>query len=242
MAEENTTPAIYKAIVAVMSEIGAVGKDRRNQQQGFQYRGIDDVMNELHAALAHNGVFVVPEVLDETRSSGKTRSGGDLFYTRLKTRFAFYASDGSHVDAVVIGEAMDSGDKASNKALSVGLKYAMMQVFCIPTEDDKDPDVTSQDVKPGTMKPQLKGGDTTPEEKAELNELFKAKKADGSPAFTVAEAKKYSEMRATKTAREVIDLIKAELQKRVSALPPEVEAVKQAMGGEAAPEAKPDLF
>ena len=148
MAEENTTPAIYKAIVAVMSEIGAVGKDRRNQQQGFQYRGIDDVMNELHAALAHNGVFVVPEVLDETRSSGKTRSGGDLFYTRLKTRFAFYAGDGSHVDAVVIGEAMDSGDKASNKAMAVAMKYAMFQTFCIPTEEMQDPDAESHDVKP----------------------------------------------------------------------------------------------
>ena len=122
----DTTPAIYKAIIGVMAEINAIGKDRKNQQQGFAYRGIDDVMNELHAALTKNKVFVVPEVLNEERSTGKTRSGGDLFYTRLKIRFTFYAEDGSSVAAVVIGEAMDSGDKASNKALSIGLKASIL--------------------------------------------------------------------------------------------------------------------
>jgi hypothetical protein len=206
------------------------------------FRGIDQVMNTLKPLLAKHHVNIIPEVVDMRREERRTNGGGTLMYSILTVKHHFVTTDGSEVVSTTIGEGMDSGDKASNKALSVGLKYAMMQVFCIPTEDDKDPDATSPDVKPGTMKPQLKGGDTTPEEKAELNELFKAKKADGSPAFTVAEAKKYSEMRATKTAREVIDLIKAELQKRVSALPPEVEAVKQAMGGEAAPEAKPDVF
>ena len=152
----DTTPAIYKAIIGVMAEINAIGKDRKNQQQGFAYRGIDDVMNELHAALTKNKVFVVPEVLNEERSTGKTRSGGDLFYTRLKIRFTFYTDDGSSVSAVVIGEAMDSGDKASNKALSIGLKYAMLQVFCIPTEDEKDPDAQSPQPQAGSMKPASK--------------------------------------------------------------------------------------
>ena len=77
-------PMIYKQICAVMGKITAIGKDRKNQMQGFQYRGIDDVMNELHGILAECKVFVVPEVLEESRSTGKTRNGGDLFYTRLK--------------------------------------------------------------------------------------------------------------------------------------------------------------
>jgi ERF superfamily. len=192
----DTTPAIYKAIIGVMAEINAIGKDRKNQQQGFAYRGIDDVMNELHAALTKNKVFVVPEVLNEERSTGKTRSGGDLFYTRLKIRFTFYTDDGSSVSAVVIGEAMDSGDKASNKALSIGLKYAMLQVFCIPTEDEKDPDAQSPQPQAGSMKPAKpapkkaafdftpKGGETTPAEKKELGEIFKATFPDGSPVFS----------------------------------------------------------
>ena len=223
----ESTPAIYKAIIGVMAEINAIGKDRKNQQQGFAYRGIDDVMNELHAALTKNKVFVVPEVLNEERSTGKTRNGGDLFYTRLKIRFTFYTDDGSSVSAVVIGEAMDSGDKASNKALSIGLKYAMLQVFCIPTEDEKDPDAQSPQPAPGTIQPpqqkkpaakfafEPKGGETTPAEKKEICTLLDSKYADGAPVFSKAEAKKYSDMRRDYTAAEVIDAIKKELQARL---------------------------
>lgn len=226
MAE--TKPLIYSAIIGVMKSINAIGKDRQNQQQHFAYRGIDDVMNELHAALAENGVFVVPEVLNEVRSTGKSRNGGELYYTRLTIRFTFYAGDGSNVSAVVIGEAMDSGDKASNKALSIGLKYAMLQTFCIPTEDDKDPDAESLQPAAGSMKTEQpkkqpakldfepKGGATTDAEKNELNNLFKSTYANGAKVFSKADAKKYSDMRKDYTAREVIDTVKKDLQARLN--------------------------
>ena len=249
----DTTPAIYKAIIGVMKTINAIGKDRRNSQQNFAYRGIDDVMNELHAALTKNKVFVVPEVLNEERSTGKTRSGGDLFYTRLTIRFTFYTDDGSSVSAVVIGEAMDSGDKASNKALSIGLKYAMLQVFCIPTEDEKDPDAQSPQPQAGSMKPAKpapkkaafdftpKGGETTPAEKKELGEIFKATFPDGSPVFSKEAMKFFSDLRKDFTAREVIEKARAERDKRLnptstmskaSELPQPVEDVKEAFNGE----------
>ena len=259
---ENATPLIYKKIIEVMADINAIGKDRRNQQQGFQFRGIDDVMNELHSSLAKCGVFVLPKVLEETRTTGKTSRGGDMFYTRLKINFGFYAEDGSHVDAVVIGEAMDTGDKASNKALSIGLKYAMLQVFCIPTEDEKDPDAVSPQPAAGTMQQQPqqkkpaakfdfepKGGETTSAEKKELGALLSTKYPDGGVVFSKAEAKKYSDMRKDCTAREVIETIRRDLNARLNPtsqmqtagdvmraqaqqLPPQVEAVKEAFNGE----------
>ena len=219
---------IYKQICSVMQEINAIGKDRRNQTQNFQYRGIDDVMNELHSVLAKCGVFVVPQVLDEARTTGKTKSGGDMFYTRLKIKFTFYAEDGSFIESVVIGEAMDTGDKASNKALSVGLKYALLQVFCIPTEDEKDPDAQSPEPQAGSMKPapakkapakfafEPKGGETTPAEKKELGGLLSSKYPDGGAVFSKAEAKKYSDMRKDYTAREVIETIRRDLNARLN--------------------------
>ena len=138
-------PMIYGAIVDAMGQINAIAKGRNNSMQNFKYRGIDDVMNELHPILAKCGIFIVPTVLEEQRTEGKTSKGGVIYFTRLKIKFTFYAKDGSFFESVVIGEAMDSGDKASNKALSIGLKYALLQVFCIPTEDDKDPDSVSYD-------------------------------------------------------------------------------------------------
>jgi len=224
---------IYKQICEVMGKISAISKGRQNKTQNFVYRGIDDVMNELHNVLAECKVFVVPEVMEEHRSEGKTKSGGVIFYTRMKIKFTFYAEDGSNVSAVVIGEAMDSGDKASNKALSIGLKYALLQVFCIPTEDDKDPDGSSHEVvnnnpvdvvkktfngkevppkAPPAFKP--KGGPDTPEEKKRIIDLLHYKNEEGQPVFTKEEFNNFCESRKNFTAKEVIQNIVNELGNR----------------------------
>ena len=131
---------IYESITAIMQEIPAIGKDKKNAQQGFKYRGIDDVMNALQPILAKYKVFVVPEVLEQNREERVTGKGNTLLYSIMRIRYSFYAEDGTSVSAVVIGEGMDSGDKASNKALAIAMKYAFFQVFCIPTEEMKDPD------------------------------------------------------------------------------------------------------
>ncbi|MEY8381949.1 ERF family protein [Christensenellaceae bacterium 44-20] len=139
---------IYEAIPAIMQELGAIEKGKRNVKQGFMYRGVDDVMNALNPLLAKYKVFVVPEVLEQTREEHKTAKGGLLIYSICRVRFTFWASDGSNLQTVVIGEGMDSGDKATNKAMSVAFKYACFQVFCIPTEEMPDPDSDSPSPTP----------------------------------------------------------------------------------------------
>ena len=139
---------IYEAISATMADIGAVGKNSKNTQQGFMFRGIDAVMNALQPAMKKNGLFVVPEVLEQTREERTTQKGGLLIYSICKIKYTFYAQDGSNISAVVIGEGMDSGDKATNKAMSIGFKYACFQVFCIPTEEMQDPDAEVHEPTP----------------------------------------------------------------------------------------------
>lgn len=139
---------IYEAISATMNDVGAIGKNTRNTQQGFMFRGIDAVMNALQPALIKNHIFVVPEVLEQTREERVSQKGGNLIYSICKIKYTFYAEDGSFVTAVVIGEGMDTGDKATNKAMSIAFKYACFQVFCIPTEEMKDPDAECHEVKP----------------------------------------------------------------------------------------------
>ncbi len=106
-----TTNKIYGAIAAIMRETKAITKSSRNQQQGFMFRGIDAVMNELHDLFANNGVFILPEVLDYTVTEKVTVKGGLLYYTRAKIKFHFVADDASEVCTINVGEAMDSGDK-----------------------------------------------------------------------------------------------------------------------------------
>lgn len=139
---------IYQAISGVMADIGAIGKNKKNAQQGFKYRGVDDVMNALQPVMVKNGLFVVPEIIDQRREERQTSRGGNLIYSVCTVRYTFYAKDGSSVQCVVIGEGMDSGDKATNKAMSIAFKYACFQVFCIPTEEMKDPDAEVHEVAP----------------------------------------------------------------------------------------------
>lgn len=131
---------IYQSITKIMEEVPSIGKTQRNKTQGFMYRGIDDVMNALQPLLAKNKVFIVPEILEQMREERTTSKSGNLIYSICKIKYKFYAEDGSSVEAITIGEGMDSGDKATNKAMAIAMKYALFQVFCIPTDEMKDPD------------------------------------------------------------------------------------------------------
>ena len=128
---------VYKAINKVMAVMAAEGisKNRNNSQQGYRFRGIDDVYNSLSRPMVEAGLVVMPRVLSRECTERQTKSGSTLFYVVVDCEFDFIAvSDGSKHTVKTFGEAMDSADKATNKAMSAAMKYAYMQAFCIPTE------------------------------------------------------------------------------------------------------------
>ncbi len=141
--------SVYKAINAVQRELAAVGisKSRRNTQQGYQFRGIDDVFNELSPLLARHGLCILPRVLSRECVERVNQKGTALFYVTVSMEFDFVcAEDGSKHVVSTCGEAMDSGDKATNKAMSAAYKYAAIQAFAIPTEGDNDTEATTHEV------------------------------------------------------------------------------------------------
>ncbi len=123
---------IHEAIVAVMNEVGAIGKDSKNEQQHYNYRSIEQVYNRVQPLFAKHGIFSYPKVIEQTREAGKSKSGGTLHYAILTVEYTFSAEDGSSIVVTVVGEGMDSGDKASNKAMAAAHKYALCQVLNIP--------------------------------------------------------------------------------------------------------------
>ena len=177
---------IFEAINAVMNDIGAVGKTSKNTQQGFMFRGIDAVMNAINPALVKNKVFIVPEILEQTREERQTSKGNTLIYSVCKIKYTFYAEDGSSISCVVIGEGMDSGDKATNKAMSIAFKYACFQVFCIPTEEMVDPDAECHEVKPKT---------DIDVKREELIGMLIKDKIDFTVVFRLYKVNKFNEMR-----------------------------------------------
>jgi hypothetical protein len=135
---------IYAALAAVMGDVGAVGKTKQNPQQGYKFRGIDDVMAHVQGVLAKHKVICIPFVVSVEREMVATKSGGTMASVRAIIDHTFFAKDGSSVVARTIGEAMDSGDKASNKSMSAALKYALTEALMIPTyEVDRDTEEAS---------------------------------------------------------------------------------------------------
>ncbi|CAB5220227.1 Essential recombination function protein [uncultured Caudovirales phage] len=150
---QTPVPHVYQAIATVMSRLSkdGIGKDRKNDQQGYKFRGIDDVYNALAPILADVGLCVLPRVKTREVTERQTQRGGTLFYVNVDVDFHFVsAKDGSWHLVSMCGEAMDSADKATNKAMSAAYKYACLQAFCIPTEGDNDADGTTHQVAPAT--------------------------------------------------------------------------------------------
>lgn len=143
---------VYKKIGLVTSDLSkeGIGKDRRNQQQGYSFRGIDDVLNTLSRLLVKHGLVVLPNVLEQRQSERVTAKGTPLFYSFVKVEFHFIDSDDPSSRHVVTtwGEAMDSADKATNKAMSAAYKYMAILAFCIPTVGDEDADSVTHEAAP----------------------------------------------------------------------------------------------
>jgi len=140
---------VYKAINKVQAALAKSGitKDRRNQQQGYNFRGIDDVYNVLSPLLSEHGLCILPRMLSRQCEERQTAKGGTLFYVTVEAEFDFVcAEDGSKHTIKTYGEAMDSGDKATNKAMSAAYKYAAFQAFAIPTEGDNDADAHTHEL------------------------------------------------------------------------------------------------
>ncbi len=142
---------VYEKIAAVQGSLAKVGisKSRRNQQQGYNFRGIDEVYAALSPLLAESGLVIIPRMMERECIEGQTRKGDPLFRVTVKAEFDFVAAeDGSKHTASTFGEAMDSADKATNKAMSAAYKYAAFMTFAIPTEGDNDADAVTHEVKP----------------------------------------------------------------------------------------------
>jgi hypothetical protein len=123
----------------VMSDVRNVGKNGRNDSQNYRFRGVDDFIGALAQPLRAHGVVMMPEVLDyEPTVRGKQNA------VHMRVAFHFWGPAGDKVTAITLGEASDFSDKASNKAMSAALKYALLQTFMIPVDagalDDGDRD------------------------------------------------------------------------------------------------------
>lgn len=197
---------VVQALTAVMEDVGAVRKSERNQQQGFSFRGIDAVVSAVSPALRAHGVVVTPEVRSYeygTVEVGQKRT--PMGHARVVVAYTFHGPQGDSITAVTAAESMDSGDKATAKAMSVAFRTALLQALALPT-DEPDPDATSYERSPqpetdeqwlagitrrigealsvselrglwSEVGSQVRAGKCTPQDATELTETIKAAQA-----------------------------------------------------------------
>lgn len=177
---------VHRAIVAICDAIGKEGiaKGSKNKEQGYQYRGIDDVFNALSPLYAREGIYISPHALEREVTQAQTNNGKALWKVTVKVEYHVTSCrDGSKVVCTTYGEAMDSADKATNKAFSAAYKYLAIQLFAIPVVGQDDPDASSPEARAagkGRGNEREKAPTLTPEQQAEISKLAKAAKVKGA--------------------------------------------------------------
>jgi hypothetical protein len=222
-------PHVYTAISLVQKALceEGISKARKNQSQGYAFRGIDDVYNALSPILANNGLCILPRMLTRSLVEHASKGGGTLFYVTVEAEFDLVsAKDGSKHVIRTFGEAMDSGDKATNKAMSAAYKYACMQAFAIPTEGDNDADNKTHQVatKVATLTGEVKTAKpkATPEEAKRGGEMRAMFMRIGGEGYTSSVFKKM----AYDTPADMIKVLEATL--RNWSIDQQLEATKHA--------------
>lgn len=144
-ADFETPLDVYRGLAWVQENLTHVGKNKETAGGGpkYKFRSIDHVIQALHPLLGKAGILIVPQVLemmidDHFWSKGAPKQRVEPVMT-IKVRFRVIASDGSALPKsmcpVVWAQGIDSGDKASGKAMSYAYKSAISQLFSIPTDD-----------------------------------------------------------------------------------------------------------
>lgn len=195
--------AVFKSIANITGELAKQGisKDRKNQQQGYAFRGIDDIYNTLSKLLAENELCIFPFCEYRETTERTTQKGGVIFYTTVKMKYKLVSAiDGSSVECCTVGEAMDSADKSTNKAMSAAYKYLCLQIFCIPTEGDNDADATT----PDPVRPQQKKVLTFAESVEKFKDFIKTASLDQINA----QSKRFSELKEKADAETAAELLK----------------------------------
>jgi hypothetical protein len=153
VTETTDKPTVVEALLAVMEDVQAVGKGDRNNQQGYNFRGIDAVINAVGPAFRKHGVVAVPAKSEARYRDVQTSTGKPSRECTVTVTYRFYGPAGDFIEAEVPGESMDFGDKGAPKAMSVAYRIALLQALCIPT-NEPEPDAQSYERAAGRPQPE----------------------------------------------------------------------------------------
>jgi hypothetical protein len=133
----NPRASLYRKIHAVMSSIDGVEKRGKNQFHNYKYVTERDIVAAIRESLIEQGLILAPKVVGI--DFHPEFEGGPV--TELVIDFTLIDIDtGESLTVTTVGQGQDKGDKGPYKAMTGGLKYALLKTFLIPTDDDPEND------------------------------------------------------------------------------------------------------
>jgi hypothetical protein len=146
MTAAATPKGLHAKLAEVMAEADRIPKNGKYQGQGaFAYVLVGDAADAIRGALGTRGVSMLPtsvEIIGEAEH--ETRSGGTMTTLSIRTTWTLTDSETGQVAVIQsIGTGADSGDKASPKAQTNAMKYALLMGFLLSTGDDPEQADTS---------------------------------------------------------------------------------------------------
>lgn len=169
-AAKEEPKQIFKLLPVVTAEIGAIRKEQQNSHQKYRYRGIDDALNQISPVLSKHGICTEVQVEDH-RVESVTGGSKVIYHATLSLAVRFFAPDGSSVSSRAAGEGLShADDKATAKAMSGAMKYALYFGLMIPVDRDElaDPDKEASESEAVTTAKRLIQQADTPERVSEL--------------------------------------------------------------------------
>jgi hypothetical protein len=144
----DLTAPIGVAWAHVMADVLWVGKGT-SPGLNYEFRGIDAVLNTVGPVLRKHGVSVVPVRVEPTYSQVMTGNNRAMNYCRVTVDYAVLGPTGDVLEVTLqsAGEAFDTGDKATPKAMSVALRTLYLNALAIPTNRPADdPEYTTHEL------------------------------------------------------------------------------------------------
>ncbi len=144
---------IFKQLVKINAGIKSIGKLGRNTAPGqgnYPFRKLDDLFDGIHVLFAEHNVFIEPRSIKREETQFQSKQGTTMFRVVQEMEYKFRAEDGSHTESYVVGEGIDSSDKASIKSMQNALKYCLIQMFTIPVTDQVDADTDTPEITQDT--------------------------------------------------------------------------------------------
>jgi len=121
---------IAQRISAAMNDVDYIQKEKK---EGMKYTIVshDAVTAKVRPILHKHGIVYYPRDMHVNQSGNRTEACFNVRFENIDDRTDF-------IDVATFGYGVDGQDKGPGKAMSYGVKYALLKVLGLETGDDPD--------------------------------------------------------------------------------------------------------